>query len=115
MATWKYTKKLTLDYKSAKGRQAHESAYLDVNAYQDWYYEQIDAGLADGRGPYVPFKLVSDTVYEIIVTDQSQADSYVAMVDALGDRLGFPIAGYSVTDVDYTAETIPVDFTVMFP
>ena len=113
MTTWKYNKKITLGFTSVEGRKAHESAYHDKNAFQDWYYDQVDVELADKNVPYVPYKLISDTVYEILVSDQAQVDSFVAMVSALGERLGAPIADYSATDVEYTTETIPSDYNTL--
>ena len=95
-----YTKKIIMDNKTPDGRAAHE-AYGET--YLDWYFDQVEAGLADYNGSgFVSYEWVSDTVCEIIVTDQAQAESYIAMAIALGEKIGFPL---SATIVDYTAET----------
>ncbi len=89
-----------MDNKSVEGREAHEH----INSYQDWYFEQIEAGLADPNRVFVHFKLAADTVYEILVTDQTQADSYIAMAYAVADRIGDPLSA-TVVDVDYATDT----------
>ena len=109
MATWNYTKKIIVTHISVDGRVAHENAFADLNGPQDWYYDQIDAGLADPSRPFVPLMLVSDTVYELLVTDQAQADSFLATTYAAAEKIGYPLNG-TVIDVVYTSETIPWEF-----
>jgi len=109
MATWNYTKKIIMDNKSVEGREAHEHEFQDTNSYQDWYFEQIEAGLADPNRGFVHLKLAADTVYEILVTDQTQADSYIAMAYAVAERIGYPLSA-TVVDVDYATDTIPDNF-----
>lgn len=111
MATWNYTKKIIMDNKSVEGRAAHEAAFLDRKSYQDWYYEQVDAMLADKTTLFIPHKFASDIVLEFLVTDQAQADSYIAMAYAVAERIGYPLSA-TVVDVDYTTDTIPDDFII---
>ena len=111
MATWNYTKKLIMDNKSMEGREAHEAAYTDKGAYQDWYFDQVDAGLADNRSTFAPYT-VTDAVYEFLMADQAQVDSYIAMAYAVAERIGYPLSA-TVVDVDYTTSTIPIDFTTL--
>ena len=112
MATWNYTKKIIMDNKSVEGREAHEHAFQDINSYQDWYYNQIEAGLADPNRIFVPLKLASDTVYEQLTTGQTQADSYIAMAYETAIKIGYPLSA-TVVDVDYTTDTIPDEFDVI--
>jgi hypothetical protein len=108
MATWNYTKSVIMDNKSHEGREAHDDMWPD---HQDWYFEQVEAGLADPTMPIVLMKLASDTVYELLVTDQTQANSYIAMAYAIAERIGYPLSA-TVVDVDYTTDTIPSDFNL---
>ena len=96
MSNFTYTKKLIMDNKDADTRTAHEA---QVDAYYDWYFEQVEAGLADNVLGFVLYEWVSDTICEITVTDQVQAESFFAMATALGEKIGFPVTG---TIVDYT-------------
>ena len=96
MSDFAYTKKLIMDNKNADTRAAHEA---QAEVYFDWHFEQIEAGLADTAMAFVPYEWVSDTICEIIVTDQVQAESFFAMATALGEKIGFPVSG---TIVDYT-------------
>ena len=102
-----------MDNKSVEGRAAHEATYYDQNSYQDWYYDQVDAGLADNRTMFLAFKPIDHTisVLEFLVTDQTQADSYIAMAYAVAERIGYPLSA-TVVDVDYTTDTIPDDFII---
>ena len=101
-----------MDLKSADGRTAHENAFTDPGGPQDWYYSQIDAGLADPTRTFVPLMLVSNTVYENLVADQAQADSFLANQYAMAEKIGCPLNG-TVVDVEYTADTIPDDFNIL--
>jgi hypothetical protein len=113
MKTWNYTKKLIVDNKTEDGRWAHEAAYNDQGAYQDWYYDQVDAGLADDSMVFLPHVIPDrDTMYTFLMTDQDQVDSYIAMAYAVAERIGHPLS-HTVVDVDYTSDTIPIDFTIM--
>ena len=101
-----------MDNKSHEGREAHDHTFQDINSYQDWYFEQIEAGLADETAFFPPLKLVSPSVYEFLVTDQTQADSYIAMAYETAIKIGYPLSA-TVVDVDYTTDTIPSDFTTL--
>ena len=85
-----------MDNHTPEGRMAHEAQF---EVYQDWYFNQVDNGLADSTVDFNPYEWVSDTVCEILVVDQSQADSYISMAYALADRIQYPL---SSTVVDYT-------------
>ena len=108
---WNYTKNVILDNKSIEDRVAMESVFFDANGPQDWYYDQVEAGLADPLSRFLPVYQSSDTVWEHLVTDQVQADSYIAMAYAVAERIGCPLNG-TVVDVDYTTDTIPDDFII---
>ena len=97
MANFTYTKKIIIDNKTVAGVEEHMAA----TEYQDWLYDQHERGLADPSVIDVPLEMISDTVAEILVTDQAQADSYIAMATALGERIGYPLSVTTV--VDYTA------------
>ena len=94
MTTWKHTKKLILNCLSTEGSTQHEnySQNEPLNVYADWYFNQVQAGLAD---PNLVFddicKKISDTEWSILVIDQAQADSYIAMAYAIGDEIGYPL------------------------
>ena len=84
---------------SVEGCIQHENAIF-LDTYQDWYFAQIEAGLAD---PDLAFqdicKKISDTMYAILVVDQAQADSYIAVAYAIADQIGHPL---NATVVNYT-------------
>ena len=84
---------------SVEGCKQHENAiFFDI--YQDWYFDQIEAGLADPNLAFQDIcKKISDTMYAILVVDQAQADSYIAMAYAIGDQIGYPL---SATVINYT-------------
>ena len=102
MTAWKHTKKLILNCLSIEGCTQHENYSQNEisNVYADWYFNQVAAGLAD---PNLAFddvcKKISDTEYSILVIDQTQADSYIAMASAIGDEIGYP---FTSIVVDYT-------------
>ena len=96
MANFTYTKKIIMDNKTPEGADAHTD---NRELYRDWYLDQVDAGLADGTKLFSEFfEWTSDSVAEILVTDQAQADSYIAMAYALADKMGYPL---SHTVIDY--------------
>jgi hypothetical protein len=95
MTGFTYTKKIIMDNKTAEGANEHVN---NGGIYQDWYFDQVVAGLADSTKQYSMYNWTSDTVCEILVTDQAQADSYIAMAYALADEIGYPL---SATVVDY--------------
>lgn len=99
MTIWKHTKSIIISTTSVEGCTRHEDPlFLDV--YLDWHYDQIDSGLADPNLDFTDIcKKISDTAYEIFVTDQTQADSYIAMVSAIGEQIGYPV---KATVVDHT-------------
>jgi hypothetical protein len=99
MTTWKHTKKILMDHLSTEGCTQHENEiFYDV--YEDWHWDQIDSGLADPNLNFQDIcKKISDTMYAILVTDQAQADSYIAMAYAIGDQIGYPL---KATVVDHT-------------
>tara|TARA_R110000868_G_scaffold228194_1_gene481207 strand:- start:252 stop:590 length:339 start_codon:yes stop_codon:yes gene_type:complete len=111
MTTWNYTKKIVMDNKTAEGCLAHENAFNLTDGLQDWYFAQADAGLVDPTRLFLPSKKLSDTVYEILVTDQAQAESFLAATLAVAEKIGFPLSD-TIVDVDYTTDTIPDDFDV---
>jgi|LakMenEpi03Aug12_release.lakeMendotaPanAssembly.Ray.scaffolds.fasta_scaffold824296_2 hypothetical protein len=94
MTTWKHTKKILFNCLSTEGSTQHEnySQNETSNVYADWYFNQVEAGLAD---PNLVFddicKKISDTEWSILVIDQAQADSYIAMAYAIGDEIGYPL------------------------
>ena len=92
-----YTKKIIMDSNTPGGASAHRDNNSEV--YLDWYLNQVDVGLADGTKQFCMHEWTSETVCEILVTDQAQADSYIAMAYALADKIGYPL---SATVVDYT-------------
>ena len=96
MAIFTYTKKLIADYLTVEGRAAHEH---QGEVYQDWYFDQIDNGLADDTIGYAPYEWVSDTVIEVLLTDQTQAESLLALCNTIAADVGFPVVG---NIVDYT-------------
>lgn len=96
MTDFTHTKKIIMDNKTLEGANAHT---YNGEVYQDWYHDQVYAGLADGTRQFSVYKWISDSVCEILVTDQAQADSYIAMAYALADKIGYPL---SATVVDYT-------------
>ena len=85
-----------MDNKSQEGANAHID---NIEVYRAWYFDQVDAGLTDPARVFTLHEWTSTSVCEIIVTDQTQADSYIAMAYALGDKIGYPL---SATVVDYT-------------
>ena len=85
-----------MDNKTPEGANAHINS---SDVYQDWHFDQVDAGLADGAILFNVYEWTSETVCEILATDQAQADSYIAMAYALADKIGYPL---SATVVDYT-------------
>ena len=101
MTTWKHTKKILFDCLSTEGSTQHEnySQNETLNVYADWYFNQVEAGLAD---PNLVFddicKKISDTEWSILVIDQAQADSYIAMAYAIGDEIGYPL-NHIVVDI----------------
>ena len=96
MTDFKYTKKIIMDNKTVEGANAHIN---NLETYTDWYYDQVDAGLADDLTDISRiFEWVSDSVCEILLTDQAQVDSYIVMAYALADKIGYPL---SATVVDY--------------
>ena len=105
MTTWNYTKKITMDNLSLEGRLTHEEEV----GYVDWYFSQAEAGLADSTLSFTPVYLASDSVYEVLVTNQTQADSYIAMAYAIGEKIGYPLNA-TVVDVNYTTDTLPDNF-----
>jgi hypothetical protein len=108
MTTWTYTKKIIMDNQTQGGLEAHENA----TAYTDWYLAQGDAGLVDWAYRFLPHCLASPTVYEILVTNQVQADSYIAMAYAEAGKIGHPLSA-TVVDVNYTTDTIPDNFVLL--
>lgn len=109
MNIWNYNKKLIVDNKSQECREAHENTFDDPNSYQDWYFEQVESGLADEKNWFAPYKLASNSVYEFLMTDQTQVDSFIALASAIADHINCPLS-YTVVDVEYTTDTIPDDF-----
>ena len=101
MTTWKHTKKILFNCLSTEGSTQHEnySQNETSNVYADWYFNQVEAGLAD---PNLVFddicKKISDTEWSILVIDQAQADSYIAMAYAIGDEIGYPL-NHIVVDI----------------
>ena len=94
-----YTKKIIMDNKTLEGATVHID---NIEVYTDWYYDQVDAGLADGTKQFNDFcNWVSDSVCEIILTDQAQVDSYITMAYALADKIGCPLSATVATVVDY--------------
>ena len=85
-----------MDNKTLEGANAHTN---NSDVYQDWYVDQANAGLANDTTIFNMYEWTSDTVCEIIVTDQAQADSFIAMAYALADKIGYPL---SATVIDYT-------------
>ena len=109
MTTWNYTKKLVMDNKTAEGCLALEDAFNAVGGLQDWYFAQADAGLADPANSFSPSNKSSDTVWEHLLINQTQADSFLATALAMAEKMGLPLSG-TIVDVDYTTDTIPADF-----
>ena len=109
MPVWKYTKKLIMDNKSLEGAADLFYAFHNVNGLQDWYFDQVEAGLADNSIDFCPFRIIQDFVFEVLVTDQVQADSLMARSLAVAENIGRPLSGI-IVDVDYTSETIPDEF-----
>ena len=98
-----------MDNKSVEGREAMEDALQILGGQQDWYYDQVEAGLADPLHYFLPCYQSSDTEWEHLVADQDQADSFIAITLAVAERIGYPLTA-TVVDVDYTTGTIPSDF-----
>ena len=95
MSEFIHTKKIIMDNSTPEGASAH----LDnSDVYIDWYLDQVDAGLADSTRQFCIHEWTYASVCEILVTDQAQADSYIAMAYALADKIGHPL---SATVVDY--------------
>lgn len=100
-----------MDNKSTEGRIALENAFNDKGGLEDWYYDQAEAGLADPFNSFLPTYQSSETVWEHLVTDQTQADSFMATALAQAERIGYPLSG-TIVDVDYTSDTIPDNFAI---
>jgi len=98
-----------MDNKTAEGCLSLEDAFNAVGGLQDWYFAQADAGLADPSKSFSPSNKFSDTVWEHLVADQAQADSFLAAALAVAEKVGLPLSGV-IVDVDYTSDTIPADF-----
>jgi hypothetical protein len=99
MTDFKHTKKIICDCLSIEGSNAHDTDDL-VNTYSDWYYEQVEAGLADPNLVWWDVCVkISDTEYSLLVTDQTQADSIIAKVQKTADNIGYPV---KFTVMDYT-------------
>jgi hypothetical protein len=95
MTNFTYTKKIIMDNKTPEGAFAHTN---NSETYTDWYYAQVVAGLADDTRSFTQHEWTSPCVCEILVTDQAQANSYIAMAYTLADKIGYPL---SATVVDY--------------
>jgi|688.fasta_scaffold1779327_1 hypothetical protein len=95
MTDFTHTKKIIMDNNTPEGANAHTN---NGEVYLDWYFDQVDAGLADSTKQFCVYEWISDSVCEILVTDQAQADSFIAMAYALADKIGYPL---SATVVDY--------------
>ena len=109
MTTWNYTKKIVMDNKTQQGCLDLENAFHSAGGLQDWYFEQAEAGLADPSKSFVPSNKASDTEWQHLATDQTQADSFLAAALAVAEKEGLPLSG-EIVDVDYTSDTIPVEF-----
>ena len=100
-----------MDNKSAEGAADLFFAFHNVNGLQDWYFDQVEAGLADNSLDFCPFRIIPNFVFEVLATDQVQADSLMARSLAVAENIGRPLSGI-IVDVDYTSETIPDDFAI---
>ena len=99
MTIWKHNKKILIDCLSIEGCTHHENDIF-YDTYLDWYYEQVESGLANPNLYFTDIcEKISDTEYLILVTDQTQADSYIAMVSAIAEKIGYPV---KATVVDHT-------------
>ena len=79
MTTWTYTKKLICEHANAENRQIWKDRSNSV-VYEDWYFDQVDANLADPNLLFLPESWSSnDLVCEILCADQAQADSLIKL------------------------------------
>ena len=107
MTTWTYTKQIHMDNGSLEGHIAHENP---GTAYLEWYQSQVQANLADHTRDMLPYRWVSDKDCEILCVDQTQVVSYMAMAQATGLQLGYPVSGY-VTDCEFSEDNLDLFYT----
>ena len=99
---WTYRKKLVC----VQTTQEEFDTLFGCGEWSDWFYDQVDQGLADSGRVWFPHQYTGEHGWttELLVTDQMQADSYIAMGVALGASRGCPIS-YSIEDVDIQLES----------
>lgn len=97
MSIWKYTKKIIALTECVACMQKHEDKKF-TNHYIDWYYDQVDLGLADGNINFWALnKKISEYEYHTLVTDQKQADSFLELVQTIAKQVNCDIK-YLVVD-----------------
>ena len=99
---WTYRKQLTCVNAS---QEEFDASRNDVT-FVDWFYDQVEQGLADSGRAWLPYRDIGidKLTTEILVSDQTQADSYITMGVAAYEKLGYTIS-YSVEDVDIQLES----------
>lgn len=99
---WTYRKKLVAVHKT----QEEIAIFRHADEFVDWFYDQVAQGLADSARAWLPYRDtgIDGLTIEILVTDQAQADSYIAMGVATCEKLGYTVS-YSVEDVDLQRES----------
>ena len=95
MSNFTYTKKVIMDNMTVEGAYKH-NCYADD--HKAWYQHQCQAGLADPLLGFLPHEYVSNTVCHILVADQVQANSFIAMMYAQAKKIQCPL---SATVVDH--------------
>ena len=99
---WTYRKKLVC----VQTTQEEFDALFVRDEWRDWFYDQVEQGLADSGRQWFPHQYTGEYGWttELLVTDQTQADAYIKMGVALGESLACPIS-YSIEDVDIQLES----------
>ena len=108
MANFRYTKKIILVDTSPTGHQDDVAPFI-----VDCFYDQVEQGLADSSHYFFPYCIEYHVEHgwtaELLVADQAQADSYIAVEVAVAEQIGYSFS-FTIVDVDYTTDTIPDNF-----
>lgn len=105
MSTWNYTKQISIIHPSEDSVIAHENN----TDWTDWFYNQVEAGLADSTLRFLPHAMASALEVHILCTNQAQVDSLLAVQKQVDQNVGFDVQT-TVSDVAYTDLTMPDNF-----
>ena len=100
MTTWTYTKKVICKHASIENRAAWNNQEW-ITAYEDWYYDQVDANLADPSIDVSGLETwsVDNLTCEILCADQAQVELLIGFINGWEQKL----PALSITIVDHTA------------